>query len=70
MYIYFKSHIKIENNAFDDLIELSELYLGMNRDITFADNAFGQYALENLETLDLSNCYLTNLSDTIFQNLP
>jgi Leucine-rich repeat (LRR) protein len=38
--------------------------------LTFADGAFGLNALENLESLDLSYCHLTNLPNTLLQNLP
>jgi hypothetical protein len=41
-----------------------------NKNLTFADNAFGTYALENLDTLGLSSSNLSTLPDSLFQALP
>jgi Leucine-rich repeat (LRR) protein len=60
----------IETNAFDGLTELRHLDLSQSVNLIFADNAFGRYSLENLDTLDLSYCNLSTLPDRLFQALP
>jgi hypothetical protein len=60
----------MENKSLDGLMELRNLIMSENENITFADNAFGTYALENLDTLDLSYCEMSTLPDDLLQALP